>query len=204
MSLRTRWIILWVLMGMIGTPILLRSPDGQIRWVAVDTLNVSSGPTTDATVTRQVTQGETVKVLETTPEGWARISSGQPAEWVFAAHLSRKRVPAPPAPPTPLAPKQKPRVYVAAVVDQVCRILLDETTQVTQCYAETVPSDPSYRMVIHGRFSANGAHVMCQETAREVGALAERLKAKPVLKWRVQVHFPYTGDHPLAACWMYR
>ncbi len=197
MSLRARWIIFWVLIGMTGTPImLLRLLDGQVRWVAVDVLNVRSSPTTDATVTRHVTRGETVKVWEITPEGWARVSSGQPAEWVFAEHLSSKRVPTP--------PKQKRRVYVTAVVDQVCRILLTETTQVTQCYTETVPSDPSYRMVIHGQFSANGAQVMCQETAHQVGDLADRLNANPVLPWRVQVHSPYTGDHPLAACWMYR
>ena len=108
------------------------------------------------------------------------------------------------APAAPLVPTPKPRVYVTAVVDQVCRILLNETTQVTQCYTETVPSGPSYRMVIHGRFSAAGAQVMCHETAREVGELAERLQAYPVLKWRVQVHSPYTGSYPLAACWMYR
>ena len=74
----------------------------------------------------------------------------------------------------------------------------------TACRAETVASDPSYRMVIHGRFSSHGAQVMFQETAREVAALADRLNADPVLPWRVQVHSPYTGDHPLAACWMYR
>ena len=101
------------------------------------------------------------------------------------------------------APAQERRL-VMAVVQEVCKMLLNETTQVTACRAETVASDPSYRMVIHGRFSANGAHVMCQETAREVAALADRLNANPFLPWRVQVHSPYTGDHPLAACWMYR
>lgn len=111
--------------------------------------------------------------------------------------------PPPTVPPAPIS-KPQPRVYVTDVVDHVCRILLDETMQVTGCHTEAVPSGPSYRMVIHGRFSAAGAQVMCQETAREVGKLAERLQAHPVLKWRVQVHSPYTGDHPLAACWMYR
>ena len=38
-----------------------------------------------------------------------------------------------------------------------------------------------YRMVIHGRFSAHGAQVMFQETAREVAALADRLNVDPVL-----------------------
>ena len=90
MSLRTRWIILWLIMGTMGTALLLE-PQGHIMWVAVKMLNVHTGPTTEADVTRRLWQGETVRVLETTTDGWARIASGEAAEWVFAAHLSSKR-----------------------------------------------------------------------------------------------------------------
>ena len=101
------------------------------------------------------------------------------------------------------APAQERRL-VMDVVQEVCKILLNETTQVTACQAETMASGPHYQMVIHGRFSAHGAQVMCQETAREVSHLANRLNADPVLPWHVHIHTPYTGNHPLVRCRMYR
>lgn len=105
-------------------------------------------------------------------------------------------------PPTP-APKPEPRVYVATIVDHVCRTLLREQVA-TECYADRNFFSEAHWMVVYGLFLASEAPTICQRIARSTYDLARKANANPVREWQVRIHTPYTGAHPIATCWMYR
>ena len=107
------------------------------------------------------------------------------------------------APAAPLVPTPKPRVYVAAVVDQVCRVLLREQVA-TECYVDMEYASVTHRMVIYGLFGDAEARTICPMLVRQVSDLATRAQAQPAGRWQVRIHTPYTGAHPVATCWMYR
>ena len=94
-------------------------------------------------------------------------------------------------------------MYVATIVDHVCHTLLREQAA-TECYADMNFFSEAHWMVVYGLFLESEAQTMCQTIARGVYDLAEKANAKPVRGWQVRIHTPYTGAHPLAACWMYR
>lgn len=78
-----------------NAPPALRSP--IVRYVSASSLNVRSGPTTDAGVIGSIANGEQVRVFDMDGE-WARISApDDTARWVHGDYLAVQR-PVPPAP----------------------------------------------------------------------------------------------------------
>jgi hypothetical protein len=59
-------------------------PDGDIRTVSGNRVNVRGGPSTDYGIVSKLTRGETVKILEDNGDGWVRMQpvDGGEAGWM--------------------------------------------------------------------------------------------------------------------------
>lgn len=83
-------------------------PSPVIRYVSASSLNVRSGPNTEASVIGSLANGAEVRVFEI-DGSWARLSqAGEPIRWVHIDYLSAQR-PAPPPGPQ-MAIVQQPAV----------------------------------------------------------------------------------------------
>lgn len=184
----------------------------ETRYVSARKLNVRISPTTEADTKEQLEQGEEVEIFEVTPDGWVRISKqkGVPgertADWVFAKHLS----PEPVEPPKPVqtAGKRKAQtpakqeIYISSVVDAVCGTLIDQGIA-TECHSALNFTTANW-MVVRGHTSVAEASSVCHAVVDGVTKLAKNIGAKARSEWQVRIHTPFTGDHPIATCWMYR
>ena len=192
----------------------------ETMYVSARKLNVRISPTTEAGTKEQLEQGKEVEIFEVTPDGWARISKqkGQPgertADWVFAKYLSSKPV----EPPKPVQTKKdtapkKQDVPVSDVVYVMCHGI-KQKWGAEECYPDLNLSKPNW-MVIRIDTSTEGwlgpdwneaelARIVCQGAVQGVTSLAKRRGAKAHKEWQVRIHTPFTGDHPIATCWMYR
>ena len=184
----------------------------ETMYVSARRLNVRIRPTTEAETSEQLEQGDEVTIFEFTPDGWARISSlnGLPgqrtADWVFAQYLSPE--PVQPARPVQKAATQKAQkaekreVYISSVVDAVCGSFIDQGI-VTECHSDLNFTTANW-MVVRGHVSVAEADSVCRAFVQGVRTAAERVGAKARREWQVRVHTPFTGEHPIATCWMYR
>ena len=187
------------------------SPE-ETMYVSARRLNVRARPTTEAETNEQLEQGEEVTIFEITSDGWARISSleGVPgqrtADWIFAKHLSPD--PVEPLKPVQTADKQeaqtpeKQEIYISSVVDAVCGTLIDQGL-VTECYSDLNVTTANW-MVVRLNISVAEASSLCHGIVRNVTKLAKNVGAKDRREWQVRVYTPFTGEHPIATCWMYR
>lgn len=149
-----------------------------------------------------------MEIFEVTLDGWMRISKqeGVPgkrtADWVFAKHLSSEPVEPPKPSPTPKPTPAKREVSVLDVIGGACRGLIDQGI-VTECYYDINMTTANW-VVVRGHVSVSEAGPVCQAVVTGMRRLAEKFKVKALGEWQVRVYTPFTGDHPIATCWMYR
>ena len=184
----------------------------ETMYVSARRLNVRIRPSMKAETNEQLEQGDEVTIFEVTPEGWARISSlnGVPgqrtADWVFAQYLSpgpiERARPVQKADTQKAQPAEKQEVYISRVVDVVCGNLIDQGI-VTECYSDLNFTTANW-MVVRGDVSVVEANSVCHAFVQGVRTLAGKVGAKAHSEWQVRVYTPFTGEHPIATCWMYR
>ena len=180
----------------------------ETRYVSARKLNVRAAPTTEAETREPLEQGEEVTIFETTPDGWARISplEGVPgdrtARWVFTEYLSPERVKPPKPAPAPKPAPTKREVSVLDVISGACRGLIDQGI-VIECDYDINMTTANW-VVVRGHVSVSEAGPVCQAVVTGMRRLAEKFKAKALGEWQVRVYTPFTGDHPVATCWLYR